>query len=259
MVGGTSGVKFTVFKSATASDDTDADSNTVFVSYQDSGNSNTSKTVTAGETLTATDGSGRTLVVKSSSATGLGSMFTISDGVFYAKEHFIYFYKQSIILSAYNNNPSCKVGFFISEDIIRYNQDQSLLDPAQGSSNYSAPGADRLKLTPSLYRIDFNQVVGPPDYVALFSISNGIITELFNKPQYSVIQEYFAQRTYDESGDYVVEGFDTTIRENLDDGTNLGYSSTGSSSNLSVLVGPGKAYVKGYEVGKKITKDLVTE
>jgi hypothetical protein len=259
MIGGTSGVKFTVFKSATATDATDADSNTLFVSYQNSGDNNTSKTVTAGETLTATDGSGRTLVVKASSATGLGSMFTISDGVFYAKEHFIYFYKQSIILSAYNNNPSCKVGFFISEDIIRYNQDQSLLDPAQGSSNYSAPGADRLKLTPSLYRIDFNQVVGPPDYVALFSISNGVITELFNKPQYSVIQEYFAQRTYDESGDYVVEGFDTTIRENLDDGTNLGYSSTGSSSNLSVLVSPGKAYVKGYEVGKKTTKDLVTE
>jgi hypothetical protein len=242
-----SGVVAIIFMTAEPDDATE--SKTIFVSYQNSGDNNTSKTFLDNEVLTAQDGSGKTLKTKPSAATGFGSMFTISDGVFYAKEHFIYFSKQSIILSKYSTNPSCKVGFYISEDIIRYTQDQSLLDPAQGSSNYSAPGADRFKLSPILYKINYTEVVGPPDYVALFSINEGIVETLYEKSQYAIINEYFAKRTFDESGDYYVNGLTTSIREDLDDGTNLGYSSTGSSSNLSVIIDPGEAYVKGYPVG----------
>ena len=54
--------------------------------------------------------------------------------------------EQTIILQKYENRPSGKVGFVVNETIVTSSEDGSLLDNAQGSNNFSAPGADRLKI-----------------------------------------------------------------------------------------------------------------
>jgi Domain of unknown function (DUF4815) len=229
---------------------------TIYVKYTNSGNDNITKVFANGETLL--DDSGNSLVVYSSAATGKGARFAISEGVIFAKGHFIYFPTQSIIISRYTETPSCKVGFIVEESIATAANDESLLDPALGSSNYSAPGADRLKLTPYLeiYGIDVEE---SPDFVKLFNIREGVLEESYERTQYSIIRDELATRTYNESGDYYVRGLGVRIRENLDDGQNYGYSNTGNSQLLSIGIEPGTAYIKGYEIGTLVTKWITTE
>ena len=73
------------------------------------------------------------------------------------------------------------------------------------------------------------------------------------------IEDTLARRTYDESGDYVVDDFELDIREHLLAGTNRGIYAAGITSDdgnvaneakLAFGLSQGKAYVKGYEIGK---------
>ena len=108
-----------------------ANSKTLYIAYTSASTSNASQKVfLAGETLMANvGGSNYSLVVKSTdpvSNTGFGSRFTISSGVVFAKNHFIAFPDQSIIIDRYNPNPTARVGFYISEDIVTSSSDTSL-------------------------------------------------------------------------------------------------------------------------------------
>lgn len=229
---------------------------TVFVRYTSAGSSNTQiATFSTSENLTCNVG---TLVTANANVTGKGSRFVITNGVVFAKGFFISFPTQSIILDKYGITPTCKVGFTIAEEIVTSSEDISLFDPALESSNFSAPGADRLKLTATLTKLDVDDPTGLPDFVELFTIRNGVITEIYERSQYNIIRDELAKRTLDESGDYYVKGFGVRVRENYDTGTNGGYSATGNSQLLSVGVEPGTAYVKGYEVNKLVTEYITT-
>lgn len=221
---------------------------TIYVDYISASNSNSQmRTFQSGEVLVCNVG---TLVVASSNATGTGSAFRISEGIVFAKEHFIYFDTQGIILDRYNPTPTCKVGFQIIESIVDASDDASLLDPALESSNYSAPGADRLKLTPLLKVLDIDNDAGAPDFVTLFTIKDGIIITNNERSQYNILQDEMAKRTFDESGDYYVSGLNMTIREHLSDGENNGVIASvngGNSQVLYVEISAGLAYVQGYE------------
>jgi len=232
--------------------ETTSEPKTLMINYLNVSNANSQvKTFQAGETLfNANFG---TLVVVNTDPSGKGSIFSIEDGVIFAKEHFISFPTQKVILSKYDDTPSCKVGFLIDESIITSDNDASLLDPAQEASNYSAPGANRFKLTPELTVVNINDDIGPPDFTTLFTIKDGIIQEIYERSQYNILKNELAKRTFDESGDYFVNGLNIRLREHLDQANNGGlYTAAlnGNSSLLSVAVEPGLAYVKGFEVGK---------
>ena len=246
VVGQTNGITAFVIEVA---DGTEADTltKTIFVRYISGSTSNTAAKVFApGEILVSNNG---TALALSSAPTGKGSRFVITEGVVFAKDHFVSFPTSSIILSRYDTSPSCRVGFNIDERIVTADDDLTLLDPALESSNYSAPGADRLQLVPTLQVLDITDNTGPPNFVELFTIDGGIITEKYERTQYNIMKDELAKRTMDESGDYYVEGMSVRIRESYDNGTNDGYSTNGSITSLSVGVEPGTAYVKGYEVG----------
>lgn len=240
------------------------DTKTIFVRYTSASNSNSSiKSFQAGETLISNTGA--TLVVLNNDPvanTGFGSRFQIDSGVFFAKEHFISFDTQSVILDRYNPNPNCRVGFIVSEDIINYSQDASLLDPALEASNYSAPGADRFRLSSELQVREYNDPAGAPDFVSLFSIQNGVIQTYYEKSQYNILNDKLAERTYEESGDYYVNGLSVQVREHDDNGSNFGRYANGNNQLLFVGVDPGVAYVQGnriqaYDiVGLETTKGL---
>lgn len=222
---------------------------TLYIRYTSGSTANANlKTFAPNEILSSPQGQ---VVVKSETdSVGKGSRFIIREGVFYAKEHFIWFPTQSIILERYTTTPNVRVGFQIQESLIRYTEDTSLLDPALEASNYSAPGADRLKLDPILTTKSYDNTEGPPDFVELFTVREGVITELYNRPQYNILQDELAKRTLDESGDYYVRGLDVRIREHLDINNNGGYlkiEDGGDANSLAVGVEPGLAYVKGYE------------
>jgi hypothetical protein len=228
--------------------ETTSNTKTIYVDYLNVSNSNTSiKTFQPGETLTCNAG---TLIVASSNATGTGSAFRIREGVIFAKQHFIYFPAQTVILDRYNSNPTCKVGFNVNENIIKATSDASLLDPALESSNFSSPGADRLNLDPELIVIDFNDPVGSPNFVSLFTINDGIIVTNNERSEYNILQDELAKRTYDESGDYFVNGLKLSVHEHLRDTINGGILTSangGNSQLLSAEISPGLLYVQGYE------------
>jgi len=193
---------------------------------------------------------------------GVGSLFTIEAGVVFSNGLFLDFDKQAIILDAFSSEPTCKVGFTINTNIIGYGDDETLLDNANGTPNYNAPGADRLKLDPILTKIDIDATNSLPEFVELFTLKNGVVQTKFDRSQYAIIGDEIAKRTYDESGDYCIRGMGIRIREHLNTGENEGYlleANGGDSNKLDINIEPGLAYVKGYEINKLVTSHIETD
>lgn len=250
VTGANSAISAKVIRSLPAGSDATVEPDTLYIAYLDSNPDDNVSIFIPGETLVA-NGMPSLTVLPSANATGYGAEFKINDGVLFAKEHFISFAGQSVIAERYSQNATCQIGFNITESIVDYTDDLTLLDPALGSSNYAAPGADRLKLEPRLVRYNIDEVVDTPDYMQLVVIQNGLILVQNDQTQYSAILDTLASRTYEESGDYLVQGLEVRVRENLDTGRNFGYldaNSGGSANNLTLAISPGVAYVKGYKV-----------
>lgn len=252
--GATSGVIGLVVNTAQGSEANTPNFKTFFVKYLSANTSTGYRYFANNEILNDVAGSGlscNTITSSQGGATGFGAAAEFNSGIVYAKDHFIRVSAQTVIISKYNTQTaSGRVGFDITEEIITEVTDTSLLDPAQGSYNYAAPGAARLKLSVELINVPLNQTVSNT-FVQLLVVENGTVQSISNRTQYSQIRDYMAQRTYDESGDYVVSGFAPIITEHLKQANNQGkYTSAegGNSSLLFVSVEPGKAYVKGYDI-----------
>ena len=81
-----------------------------------------------------------------------GTYFAVDEGVYFIRGNFVNVNKESLILSQYTANPSFRIGFFINEQVVNSDVDESLNDNSQGFNNYSSPGADRLKISVSLFK-----------------------------------------------------------------------------------------------------------
>ena len=119
------------------------------------------------------------------------------------------------------------------------------------------PGADRLKISTTLIKkslTDFND----ENFIELIRIENGEIRKFSNPSPSGLVNDEMARRTYDESGDYYVTPFSVGIKETLNDriGNDGSYYSNQTTQQgnipsedlVSVSIGPGKAYVRGYEI-----------
>lgn len=241
VTGATSGV---VAELIQAIDSEGADPVTFYVKYLNGGTSGEQNTFTDSETVVIKNNAGDTIGTASVISTGLGSNLTINDGVYYVNGYFVKVDRQTIILDKYSTTPSYRVGFEIVEDEVTFNDDQSLLDNASGTTNFSAPGANRLRVRLNLVKVDIDSdaSLGNNDFVEIFRIREGNVQRKARGPEYNIIEDVLAQRTYDESGDYTVEPFSIDI---LDDETD--------ESKFTVAVEQGRAYVRGYEVENEST------
>lgn len=189
-----------------------------------------------------------------------GSAANIQSGVYFLRGNFVSINPQTILLSQYSPTPTVKVGLTVAEEIINADDDPSLSDNAQGFSNYSAPGADRLKITATLVSkliIDNDD----PSFVELMRIQNGEIETFVENTDYNYIKAEFARRTYDESGDYYIKSFDISVKNTLNNylgndgiynpGDSTYQGNTPSDSLMEYVISSGKAYVRGFEVNKQ--------
>ncbi|MFZ4599036.1 MAG: DUF4815 domain-containing protein [Terrimicrobiaceae bacterium] len=254
VVGRTTGIKAFVKKVAYRAD-WNYSFDVLMVRYLSSG---TSTSVFAENEVLSIEGTNFSVTTVSSAATSKGSIFEIQEGVAFAKGFFTKFESQSIILDPLDRTPDCKVGFDVNATIVTPAQDTSLLDPALGSYNFSAPGADRLRTIPELIRLQLNDTTTAPEFYSLFVIEDGELKQIKERTQYSRILDEFAKRTYDESGNYVVRGFQVRTREHKDTGENEGYSANGDANLIAVGVESGTAYVFGYEINKQVTEYTTT-
>lgn len=177
----------------------------------------------------------------SSSATGPSSILSVDDGVFFIDGFFAKVNKQTIPLDKYGISPTYRVGLEVSDTIADENSDTSLLDPALDASNYQAPGATRLKITLTLSKRSLTSV-DDTKFIDLTKIENGVIKQRTIYPQYSVLEDTLARRTFDESGDYTVRPFTVDFRDDT-----LANNGNGFANAYNIIISPGKAYVKGYE------------
>lgn len=161
-------------------------------------------------------------------------LFGVSDGIFYINGYFDRVGLQQIVPTPENRWCSQTIGLIQNEEIIDSDQDSTLLDPAQGSYNYSAPGADRLKLSLQLVAYEQNTVTDP-NFIELLRIEDGIIVRQNKNTSYSELMDTLARRTYDESGNYVVNPFIINMKDE------------GAVDTVTAVINPGKAYVGGYE------------
>ena len=264
--GETSGVTAKVEKVITAAE-SDRGHITLYVSYGESGNNNTSRDFSDAENLitdsnisfgssfiTAGEGFARTIAVN---ACSIGSAFRISEGVYFLRGYLVNVDSDILILDQYSNTPSYRIGLDVNEEIVNADQDPYLNDNANGFNNYAAPGADRLKITATLAKKDLD-VFDVPNFVELANVKNGVLRKINDRTEYNLLAEEFARRTFDESGSYYIKAYDVFAKDSLNDGVgNNGLykenqlTETGQkpSENLMVYkVGPGKAYVRGFEV-----------
>ena len=260
LTGQTSGVQARVVNSV-ATDGTDPD--TLFVKYLDSGTSKTSTTFTDGETLsgTASISGVDTTITCVVDTTATGSAAEVQEGVYYINGFHVQVSNQTLILDKYTNTPSYRVGLTVTESFVTPNDDTSLNDNAAGSSNANAPGAHRFKIDLTLAKKTLTSTEDS-NFIELLRLSNGILQNRVRNTEYAVLEDTFARRTFDESGDYTVRPFEIDVREHLKDATSSDadvvrgiYTSGngGDATKLAVGLSPGKAYVKGYEIEKLAT------
>ena len=202
----------------------------------------------------------------SSNSVSLASYVSLSPGIYFVRGIFAKVQAQSLLLDQYGVEPSYKVGFEIEEKIVNSFEDGSLNDNAQGFSNYAAPGADRFQLNLILTKKLLDDV-DTENFVEIFRVSFGIPTYTSSEnAQYSLIRDELARRTFDESGDYIVSPFSVFARETLNDRYSIDglYYPEQTTSNgnvpsedlMTYQIGPGKAYVKGYDV-ESISSTLI--
>ena len=174
----TSGVIGSIVDATIASE---TESDVVFINYTNSGDSGNENTFRQGETLEVIDGVNTPLLVVGtdgsvlptsititnpdtsevtsleSPAMGYASAVQVEAGIYFVNGYFVRNSEQLLIVNKYYDKPSAKVGFKISESIITPEEDESLYDNAIGSTNYTAPGAHRLKISLDLVKYNLNQ------------------------------------------------------------------------------------------------------
>jgi hypothetical protein len=270
--GVTSGVKAKVLFSIDA-DTSERDFITFYVKYLESGDTNRDrKSFLENEQLVCeSDITFSSNLIEAGSpfaqliptnALGVGSAAYINQGVYFIRGFLVDVPSEYIILDQYDNNPTYRIGLEISESIITSEDDASLNDNSVGTSNYSAPGAHRLKLKTTLVKkiVDDD---ADQNFIELLRLNQAKVEQFVDKTAYSEIEKTIALRTYEESGDYVVNDFDVRVRESLNDGFNDGVFTSNQKTSQEAIpsddlyaieVGPGVGYVRGYRTETLIPK-----
>jgi hypothetical protein len=168
-----------------------------------------------------------------------------------------YFYKngylvrtglQKIVPDKNSGSPSKAIGLFVTESVVSSADDASLLDPAIGSSNYFAPGADRLKIDLSLASFDLtaeSKADTAENIIPLITFNKGQIEYVAEIDSATEIRREMETRTYDESGNYVVKDFIISPISTYDNDPSLRFTVSG-----------GKAYIGGRQVITTSSTDI---
>lgn len=228
------------------------DLNTFYINYLNTATNGTSRFV-RGESLTITKfvyngsvlvpslqegGAGDDWTISVTSQTNeVGKSFGIqaSAGVIFQKGHFLFTEDQTLVVSKYTNVPDLlSVGYKVTESTVSALQDNSLYDNANGSNNENAPGGDRLKMVPKLVS-DLTTVADvDSEFFTLIRYENGEAVTLRDVAQFNSVAVELAKRTYEESGNYILDSFKIDLDRR--------------GTELKALVGKGTAYIKGYRV-----------
>ena len=209
---------------------TETDPNTLIVKI-DAGD-----TFQAGETIQTSDAA-FSAIVGLTTPFNKAMLYSIDSGIYYVDGNFVYTNAQTVIVDKYSNTSSKVIGFTVSESTVDSNKDSSLLDNAQGTPNYAAPGADRWKVDLQLTVKDIGDTL--EDFIEIGRIVDGELVVNQTRTIYSELGKELARRTFDESGDYTVKKWPIQLLDHQGDPVD--------QDKFTAGLDRGKGYIKGYE------------
>jgi hypothetical protein len=223
---------------------------------------------------------------------GYASAINVEEGVFFINGNFIVVDKTSIFISKTNKTQEFdgSINWLVTENTITANEDTDLLDNASGEPNEVAPGAHRYQISLALKFLTTDTTIigntisgntttqNNPD--VLIDTTSGQFVNLLNvstdkallpaRTEYTQLDRKFAERTFEESGNYTVKPFQLDLREYLNDGVGnrgkyttaeitalntagdiaLGLDTAAEFGEKRFIVGlePSTAYVSGYRI-----------
>ncbi len=210
---------------------------------------------------------------------GSGSEVSISEGVYFISGNMVHVPSSSLILERYSNTPSYIIGLSVEELIVNSGTagHTDLLDNATGTSNETAPGADRYTISTTLIKqnTDLDSRTSN-QYIHLATVKNGEVIKKSEDPIEPVIASRFETRTSEESGDYVINPFLLDIKEYYNDGTNDGFLTSAEiiangdagdaaaaeafgKKKIAIGVEPSVAYVEGFRIEKSETQHVTVD
>lgn len=230
---------------------------------------------------------------------GAASVVKTDSGVYFINGEFIYNATETLYIAkpALDYALNGKLVFIVTDSVVTYVTDPTLLDNAAETPNYTAPGADRYKIDFKLaFLSDDNSSNGAElltknatgvydinsagDFITLFDADMGIIAKPA-RTEYTQLDRKFADRTFEESGNYCLKPFKLDLREYLNDEEgNRGRFTESDITDLDAIgkidldgqteaiygerhyvagLEPSIAYVQGYRVDLQNKKDIQVE
>ena len=235
----TPAIKFRVNKVVAAAN---PDPAVIYVTYVDGadqdGTANEGILPTNGATFS---GNSVTLTVQSTNNTGNpafgnGTIFEVDAGKFYLEGHFVHTAKQELILSKFTSTYSGTVGFNVTEDIVSTADDNDLFDNSGATVNTASPGADRYRIRLTL--IDKADTEAGDYFFPVAEVARGILFRdnvQANSLEARDLTGTLAQRTREESGNYITGRMLVDFETNADD-----------AAKIDAIITPSTAYVKGF-------------
>ena len=180
--------------------------------------------------------------LQSTNSNGVCSVASINPGIFFINGYFVKNPTQITIVQKYSPRANAKIGLEFDDFIVDEDTDSSLLDPAQGASNYQAPGATRyvIQLNLTTRPLDSDDVsledMDEQKFIELMRVESGIVKSQVIYPSYSSLGDQLARQLYEHSGSFTITPFNISFKDHPSDDT-----------KVMAILSPGKAYVKGYE------------
>ena len=182
-----------------------------------------------------------------------------------------------------NDDIEYNIGFWIDRKIVDSYEDETLTDPAGGTYNHKAPGADRYSILAKLKCFSsaeiaemikngdsILQVESTSDVVSgngstkgikftggIVMKNNIVVKEQSNIGTNAALMDELARRTYEESGNYTVRPWRIQISESTR--TNKDGVKVSVPSEYTVSVGPGLGYVNGYRVSTCVSQAITNK
>lgn len=180
---------------------------------------------------------------------GNGHGISVSEGVVFLSGFLVKVLDPTVgVVQAYSADASNNVvGFTATESIVTENDDESLLDNALGYTNENAPGAHRLKVVPTLTALSQNAAANTDGFnpIAIYNYGSLVSQSTASVNVYSILGDAIDRRTYEESGNYVVNPFQA------DTVTSVSGNSIITSMDANNVLGRISAGV-GYAIGSRV-------
>lgn len=177
-----------------------------------------------------------TFVAGNTTPVGNAYAFSITEGIIYQKGLFLRVDPQTIIVNAYSSYVNnAVIGFDSTESIVNSSVDSSLLDNSLGTPNESAPGANRLKVTPTLVVVNTAAAAANNRFFPIVEFRDGFPFRQQQSTVYGTLAKEFERRTSETAGDFVIDEFLVSTKDKR----------TANVTHAELVVDPGKAYIDG--------------